>query len=72
MNAVELTGFAGFGSDAGTPSGAANQSTNSTVADPVPSQILDFWPITFARQIGVMCKFASSPPSQHLSWVGRS
>lgn len=57
MNAAELTGFTGFGNDDGSAGGAADDSAESPTTDPVSGQILGFWPITFARQIGVMCKF---------------
>ena len=48
MNAVELTGE--------DPSPGAGDDSR-----PVPDEIVSFWPITFKRQILIMCTFCPRP-----------
>lgn len=52
MNAVELTGSS---SSSGGGDGSSNNS--SSAPEPLQYQIMDFWPVTFVRQIIIMCKY---------------
>jgi len=51
MNAVELTGSS-------SSSGGDGSGNNSSAPEPLQYQLTDFWPVTFVRQIIIMCEYS--------------
>ncbi len=54
MNAIELTASS---SSSGGGGDGSNSSSSAPELQPLQYQITDFWPVTFVRQIIVMCKY---------------